>query len=148
MKKNVLMFFGATTISVVTVFIFWAAPQVRAYAASPVSSDTSSGSYDIGNSFQNLFSSFTGFIKNLSWNNNTSINTAGTASTWPTVNLTPVVEGSVQNILSQWLSEFDNWFYRLTGVQLSGIFVVLLNLISWTLGLAQQVVNWLIGLFH
>jgi len=54
----------------------------------------------------------------------------------------------VQNILSQWFGDFDNWFYGLTGVQLSGISLVVLNALSWTLALAQTVVSWFVGLFH
>ena len=67
---------------------------------------------------------------------------------WPTVNVTPVLANTFQNTLSQWFSEFDAWFYSVTGVQLSGIMLALLNLFSWVLGLAQQAVNWLLGVFH
>ena len=70
------------------------------------------------------------------------------AQTAPVTDLTPTVTNDAQNILSQWLGEFDNWFYGVSGVRLSGIFYVLLNAIAWTLGLAQQVVNWLLGLFR
>jgi hypothetical protein len=68
--------------------------------------------------------------------------------TWPTVNLTPVLESTVQSTLSQWISEFDNWLYSVTGVQLSGILAAILGVFLWALRLAQQVVNWLLGLFH
>jgi phage-related protein len=159
-KRNRMMFFGGTILGVIVIFIFsiilFGAPQARAYAIgsepAPASQapTTNSGasSYDAGSSLQNLISPFTGFINDLKWNNNTTINTGSQAPALPTVNLTPVVAGTIQNILSQWLSEFNNWFYGLTGVELSGILLVLLNAISWTLNLAQQVVNWLLGLFH
>ena len=62
--------------------------------------------------------------------------------------MTPVLESTFQNSLSQWFGEFNNWFYGISGVQLSGILIVILNLFSWVLGLAQQVVNWLLGVFH
>jgi hypothetical protein len=167
MKKNALMFFRAAIIGVVAVFIFsavsiafgiLAVPQAHAYAVgstAPTGITSGAGaaglggsSYDIGNSLQVLVSPFTGFLNNLKLNNNTTINPGGMGTTWPTVNMTPVVASSVQNILGQWIGEFDNWFYSVTGVQLSGILVVLLNLFSWALGLAQQAVNWLLGLFH
>lgn len=151
------MFFGAATVGVIAVFIFSIAffggvQKARAYAIGSLPTDTgagtASGSYDFGGSLQNLVSPFTGFIDSLKWNSNTTIDTHGESSAFPTVNLTPVVENGVQNILSQWGSEFDNWFYGVSGVHLSGIFYVLLNAIAWTLGLAQNVVNWLLGLFH
>lgn len=163
-RKNSMMFFGGTAIvSAIAIFIFsviFAAPQAaHAYAigsvspnSSPVpgqSATTAGGSYDVGGSFQNLISPFTNFFSSLKLNNNTKINTGGQTSGFPSVNLTtPAVSTGAQNILSQWLGEFDNWFYGISGVHLSGIFQVLLNAIAWTLGLAQRVVNWLLGLFH
>jgi hypothetical protein len=153
-QKNRMMFFGGTIAALIAIFIsstlFFATPTAHAYAVGTVPSNPtpSVGTYDVGNSFQNLISPFTGFVNNLKWNNNTTISSGGHAQTYPTVNLTPVVASGVQNILGQWASEFDNWFYGITGIQLSGILLVLLNAISWTLGLAQQVVNWLLGLFH
>ncbi len=165
MQKNRVMFFETAIVGLIAVFLFlgafggiFAAPQARAYAVGSTgsgggitagSTDLSGGNYNIGNSFQNLISPFTGFINSLKLNNNTTVNTNGMpGATWPTVNMTPVLETSVQNILSQWIGQFDNWFYSVTGIQLNGILVALLNLFSWALGLAQQAVNWLLGLFH
>jgi hypothetical protein len=158
------MFFGTAIVSVIAIFIFFGAimpvSHAHAYAIGSVPTNTGTGasaggSYNIGSSLQNLISPFTGFINSLKFNNNTTINPSGmstgingTSFIWPTVNLTPVLESSVQNILSQWFSQFDNWFYGMTGVQLSGIMVAILGAFSWVLGLAQQVVNWLVGLFH
>ncbi len=167
--KNCVMFFGAVIVGIVALFILFGAimpvPQAHAYAIGSVSpaasmpslttTGTGGTSYGIGNSFQNLISPFTGFINSLKFSNNTPINPSGmstgingTSFTWPTTNLTPVLESSVQNTLSQWFSQFDNWFYGVTGVQLSGIMVAILGVFSWALGLAQQAVNWLSGLFH
>jgi phage-related protein len=160
MSKNCVMFFQTAILGVIAVFLF-IAPQAHAYAIggaapTPVGTGVDSGSnnvagsnYDIGSSFQNLISPFTGFINSLKMNNHTMVDTSGTpGTTWPAVNMTPVLETSVQNILSQWFHQFDNWFYSVTGVQLNGILVALLSLFSWALRLAQQVVNWLLGLFH
>jgi hypothetical protein len=165
--KNCAMFFGAAIVGVIAIFIFFGAimpvPQAYAYAVGSVptnigtgaDSSARGGSYDFGSSFQNLISPFTGFINNLKFNSGTTINVngannamTGAGFSWPTVNVAPVLESTVQNTLSQWFSQFDNWFYGATGVQLSGIMVAILGVFSWALGLAQQVVNWLLGLFH
>jgi len=155
-RKNRMMFLSGTIVAAIAIFIsfgIFAAPQAaHAYAVGSYSGSITpaggSSSYDIGNSLQNLVSPFTNFFGSLKFNNNTTINTGGPVQTFPTVNLTPTVASDIQNTVSQWLSDFDNWFYHVSGVQLSGIFYVLLNAISWTLGLAQGVVNWLLGLFH
>ena len=150
-------------IGAATIFLFLVvlpAPRAHAYAIGsdlPVAPTTSSlttigvsgGSYDVGSSLQNLVSPFTGFVDSLKLNGgSTTVNASGVGFSWPTVNMTPVLEGTFQNTLSQWFSEFGAWFYSVTGVQLSGIMLALLNLFSWVLGLAQQVINWLLGLFH
>jgi hypothetical protein len=156
--KNCAMFFGATLVGLGAIFIFFGAimpmPQAHAYAVGAGNS-AAGGTYDFGSSLQNLVSPFTGFINSLKFNNNTTIDVHGVNSTisgsgfsWPTVNTTPVLESTVQNTLSQWFSQFDNWFYGVTGVQLSGIMVAIIGVFSWALGLAQQAVNWLLGLFH
>lgn len=177
-KNRMVFLGGTAIVGVVAIFTFFvmaaafAAPQAHAYAVGstppsngpmPVApadysggagtgisggSGAGAGSYNVDNSLQNLVSPFTNFMNSLKWNNNTTINTGGMTSGFPTINLTPTLEGGIQNTVSQWLSQFDNWFYSVTGVQLSGIFYVLLNAIAWTLGLAQRVVNWLLGLFH
>ena len=145
MKKNAVIFFCAVIVNLIAVFLFLATPpQAHAYAMS----SAVGGNYNIGDSFQGLISPFSGFIDNLKWNNNTTINVGGTSSTWPTVKMTPVLQSGVQNILGQWFGDFDNWFYGLTGVQLSGISLVVLNALLWTLALAQTAVSWFVGLFH
>ena len=146
------MFFGAAIVGVITVFVFLVAmpaPRARAYEVGSTTTGVSGGSYDIGSSLQNLVSPFSGFINSLKFNESApTVNANGVSFSWPTINATPVLENTFQNTLSQWFSEFDAWFYSVTGVQLSGIMLALLNLFSWVLGLAQQVVNWLLGLFH
>ncbi|MGD1003778.1 MAG: hypothetical protein ABR884_04405 [Minisyncoccia bacterium] len=167
--KNCVMFFGAAIVGVIAIFVFFGAimpvSQAHAYAigsvptniGTRVGSSAGGGSYDFGSSFQNLVAPFTGFVKSLKFNNNTnmtmnpsgmSTGINGTSFTWPTVNLAPVLGNSVQNTLSRWFNQFDNWFYSVTGIQLSGIMVAILGVFSWALGLVQQVVNWLLGLFH
>jgi len=156
-NKNRMMFLGGPIVVIaiaifVFIGIFCATQPAHAYAIGTIATNTvgSTGSdYNIGGSFQNLISPFTGFVNSLKFNNNTLINPGGPAQSFPSgVNLTSVTTSGVQNILSQWLSQFDNWFYGISGVRLSGIFYVLLNAIAWTLGLAQGAVNWLLGLFH
>lgn len=149
--------FATAICGVVAVFLFSiivSAPQAHAYAVGAGSS-VAGGSYDIGSSLQNLISPFTGFINSLKFNNNGTANPSGMSTgmnsasfTWPTINLAPVLESTVQSTLSQWISEFDNWLYSVTGVQLSGVTVAILGVFLWALRLAQQVVNWLLGLFH
>jgi hypothetical protein len=87
-------------------------------------------------------------VSSLKWNNDTTVNSSGMSLSWPTVNLTSVSASTFQNTLSQWFNEFNNWFYSVSGVQLSAITLALLNLFSWVLGLVQQAINWLVGLFH
>jgi hypothetical protein len=165
--KNYAMFFGAAIVGVIAIFVFFGAimpvSQAHAYAIGSVptnigtraGSSATGSSYDFGSSFQNLVSPFTGFVKSLKFNNNTTMNPSGMSNgingtnfTWPTVNLASVLGNSVQNTLSQWFNQFDNWFYSVTGVQLSGIMVAILGVFLWALRLAQQAVNWLLGLFH
>jgi len=165
MERNCVISFATAICGVVAVFLFSivvSAPQAHAYAVgsvptnvTPGATATAGASYDIGSSLQNLISPFTGFINSLKFNNNGTTNPSGMSTgmnsasfTWPTINLTPVLVSSAQNILSQWLNEFDNWFYSMTGVQLSGIMVAILGVFLWALRLAQQAVNWLLGLFH
>jgi hypothetical protein len=167
MERNCVISFATAICGVVAVFLFSivvSAPQAHAYAVGSVPTNVTPGAiatagagagYDIGGSLQNLISPFTGFINSLKFNNNGTTNPSGMSTgmnsasfTWPTVNLTPVLESTVQSTLSQWISEFDNWLYSVTGVQLSGIMAAILGVFLWALRLAQQVVNWLLGLFH
>jgi hypothetical protein len=154
MKKNVSVFFITAAASGIAVFLFsgvFAAPQAHAYAVGTSTASTSIGGsdYNVGSSLQNLVSPFTTFFQSLQWNSSASINLNGTpGTTWPVVNFTPVVEGALQGWLTTWFSEFDNWFYHLTGVQLSGIMFAILSVLSWVLRLTENVVNWLLGLFH
>lgn len=151
------MFFVVAISGMLAVIIFSGvivlAPQARAYAVGAVSTDTTTGTgttsgYNFGDSLQGLISPFTGFISNLKLNNNTTIDAGAQTPTHSTVNVAPAVDGGIQNTVSQWLGQFDNWFYGVSGVRLSGIFYVLLNALAWTLGLAQRVVDWLLGLFQ
>jgi len=169
MKKIGVKYFATAITTLIAVFIFsitFAAPQARAYAVGSTTTSITPGatgagnsaagtSYDFGSSLQNLISPFTGFVNSLKFNNNTTVSAtginnavSGTGFSWPTINLAPVLESTVQNTLSQWVSQFDNWFYGVTGVQLSGIMVAILGVFAWALGLAQQAVNWLLVLFH
>ena len=160
MEKNRVMFFQVAIVGVIAIFLFlgtfdiFAAPQAHAYAigsSATAGANAPGGSFNIGSSLQNLVSPFTNFFNSFHGNSNGAINVNGTNVALPSVNVsisTSATGASVQNLLSQWVSEFDNWFYGVSGVQLSGIMVAILGVFSWALGLAQQVVNWLVGLFH
>jgi hypothetical protein len=149
-----MMFFGVATASTVAVFILAVAPGVpgtpkaHAYAVGQTATDTTGGGYDFGSSFSNLISPFTGFFGNLKGTSNDMNIQTGSTSGSQTFDITPQISSGAQNFLTKWLSDFDNWFYGLTGFRLSGIVFVLLNALSWTLGLAQKVVGWLLGLFN
>ena len=153
-RKERMMFFDVAIIGIIAVFIssfiFFGVSQAHAYAVGsvPPRSGIPSSNYNFNNSLQTLISPFTGFFNSLKWNNNTTINPQGSTSALPAVNITPVALNVVQNSLSQWLGQFDTWFYGLTNIRLSGISYMVLSAISWTLGLATSVVNWLLGLFH
>jgi hypothetical protein len=139
------MFFAAATMSVVAVFIFSGARANAYVVGTGTTMITPNGTnYNVASSLQNLFSPFSGFIKNLQLSNKTTINIHATSATWPTVDLTP----QVKSFLTPWLTKFDDWFYGLTKIRLSGIVFVGLNAITWTLGLAGKVVNWLLDLFR
>lgn len=160
MKKNIPMFFTATTFALVAAFVSAAPQAALAYAVGPTAGSTGSAgapaaNYDIGNSFQNLAAPFTGFLNSLKWSNATPIPSlnmnGGTGGGIGTGGFTmPSVSGSpqLQALLMGWLQQFDNWFYGISGVHVAPIVFVILNAIAWTLGLAQQAVNWLLGAFH
>ncbi len=143
MNRNASTSFTVVAISIFAIFIFSfaSAPHAEAYA---IGSDTPGNDYSVSTSFQNLLSPFDGFIEDLQGSNNVSISLPAASTTLPSLN----ISSGLKNILVGWLTEFDNWFYGLTGVRLSGIFFVLLNAILWCLHLAEDVVNWLLGLFH
>jgi len=168
MRKICATHFATATISVIAVFLFLAAapvPQARAYAVANdgSSSGTVGSGYDIGSSFQGLISPFTGFINSLKWSNTTSLQLNNTpvnvninsvigvnnsSSGISTITITHISQTDVENTFSQWFGEFDNWFYGVTGIQLNGALTVVMNVFSWTFGLAWQGVNWLLGLVH
>jgi hypothetical protein len=144
MKKNVHVFFIVGTASVAGVFIFFVGATPRAHAYEISSTAAVGGNYDVGGSLQNLISPFKGFINDLQWTNSTPIDLHLTSTPLPPLNIAGVLE----NIARQYLSQFNTWFAQSTGIQLSGIVLLVLNVISWTLHAAQDLVNWLLGLFH
>jgi hypothetical protein len=147
MKKNVSMFFA--TMVVMGAFFVISAPRASAYAvgsATDTGSGSAAGSYNFSDSLQNLISPFTGFINDLKWNSGTTIKVNGKPGFTPPANLN--VAPQLENLVRQWLTEFDNWFYGISGLQLSGIVYAFLSALSWVLNLANSAVNWLLGLFH
>jgi len=147
MKKNIPMFVAIFTIALTAGFFALPADRAAAYAIGQTgtAAATGSSSYDFNSSLQNLISPFTGFMNDLKWNNNTSITTNGSAGyTPPNLNMGP----GLTNIFTNWLNQFNGWVYARTGIKLSGIVYVFLNILSWTLHLAEAAVNWLLGLFH
>lgn len=146
MKNSAFKIFSAVGIGLVAVFIFSVA-RAGAYAipdGSASSAPSGVGGYSFGGSFESLISPFESFAKSLQWTNSTPVGLNITPTTLPTF----TIGSGVQNILGQWFAEFDDWVYRSTGVRLSAIVIVILNVILWTLHVAEDMVNWLLGLLH
>lgn len=105
----------------------------------PVQIGTSTGfngDYNVGGSFENLISPFQNFFKSFQWDTSTVIDIHPTSTMMPTINITP----GVGNIFTQ----IDGWFYGLTNIRLSGLFVIILSGLSWTLGVAKEIADWLL----
>lgn len=150
MRGKSFLFFLAATAVAGPLFIF-GATNAHAYAVSSTGAplggqpqpSTSSGvnaNYNFDGSFQNLVSPFKDFFNSLQWNNSATVNIVPASTAMPPIN----ISSSLQNTLSQPFVAFDNWFYGLTGVRLSGIVVVILNIISWALSAILGAVNWLL----
>ncbi len=151
MRGKSFLFFSTAILGMAAIFIISAPNNAKAYAISstgqPLGAQSSAsagtstnfdGNYDFNGSFQNLISPFKSFFNNLSWNTSTVINIHPTSTILPPVNITP----GVQNIFIQ----FDNWFYSLTNIRLSGFAAIILSGLSWTLGVAKGIADWLLGL--
>lgn len=127
-----------------------AAPSPGSFSGIPVNVGNpggATGGYNFGSSIQNLLAPFTGFLNNL--RGTTTINTNGAPGYTPPSDLN--MSGSapqIQSVITGWLTEFDNWVYANTGIRLSGIVYVFLNILQWVLNLAIGIVNWLLGLFR
>jgi hypothetical protein len=152
MAGKSFLFFSAAIITVGAFFILGTG-KADAYAVTSTGhsivgqASTLTGvnsNYNFDGSFQNLVSPFQSFFQSLKWNTSATTQIYPTSTVIPSLNISP----SLQNTLTQSFTDFDNWFYGLTGMRLSGIIVVILNIISWALGLILGVVNWLLGLFH
>ena len=141
MRGKSFLLFLATASGVIAVLIFMVAPShAQAYAVTPTTSSGFDTNYNFGGSFQNLISPFQNFVKGVQWNTSTNINVRPAGSTAPMINITP----DLQNFFAP----VDNWFYGLTGFRLSSIVVIILTGLSWALGIAKAIVDWLLGLFH
>jgi hypothetical protein len=155
MRGKSYFFLSAAALGAVAVFVFTVA-NANAYAVQstgqPLGGQPSqapmptgvNSNYNFGGSFQNLISPFQNFFNSLQWNGSTTFQISPTSTMLPPITVSP----SLQNTLTDPFTQFDNWFYGLTGVRLSGIVVAILSIISWALGLVLAVVNWLLGLFH
>lgn len=96
--------------------------------------------YDFNGSFQNLISPFESFMRSLQWNNSTNIMVHPISTSVPPTNITP----GLQNAFTQ----FDNWFYALTNIRLSGFFAVIATSILWILEIAKGIADWLLRLIR
>ncbi len=148
MRGKPFLFFLAATLSIVAIFVF-AAPRARAYAVAPNGQPSGSSAapsngfganYSFSGSFQNLTLPFRSFFNSMQWNTNTGIQIHPTSTMMPVINITPGMKNIFVSI--------DDWFYGLTNFRLSGLVYVILNGLSWTLGLAKGIADWLLGLFH
>jgi hypothetical protein len=151
MRGKSFLFFSAATVMVGAFFIL-GLQDAHAYAipststSQPMISTGVNSDYNFSGSLQNLFSPFQGFFQSLQWNTSatTDIDINPTSTPIPAINISP----SLQNNLTQPFTDFDNWFYGLTGFRLSGLVVAVLSGLSWALGIAKGIVDWLLGLFH
>jgi hypothetical protein len=143
MAGKSLLSFLAAPLMVAAVFVLMIG-KANAYAVpssgaqSSATSSTLDSSYDANNSFQNLISPFQNFFENLQSTNSSSVDIYPTSTMVPPINITP----GVQNIFTQ----FNDWFYGLTGFRLSGLVVVVLTGLSWILGIAKGISDWLLAL--
>jgi hypothetical protein len=132
MAERSRTFLKAMIVGVVAVFIFFTASA----KAATLQSSLSNG-YDIASSAENLISPFKSFFDSFHWTTNIDIQPS--TSTWPIVNVPPTIQNLFQNLF--W--EFNNWFYGVTNIKLSGIALSVANGYSWLWGNIIGVFDWL-----
>ena len=138
MQKNWRLLFLAVAFTVFATRIFLPIINARAYVVGS-SGNAGATDYSFNSSLQNLFSPFQQFFNNLKGSNNTTIDIHPVAGSWAQpISLLPIIQ--------QWFSQFDDWFYHLTNVRLSGFLVMILSVFAWVLGLAKGATDWLLGL--
>jgi len=80
-----------------------------------------------------------------------SINNIGaTNPSVPENSFTPPTapNGMVTTEIENNLQKFDTWLYGIAGFHILTVFVVILNVLSWLLGIVKGGVDWLIGLLR
>ena len=93
--------------------------------------------------FGNLTAPFENFIQSID-----NIGTQGEINV-PPVNVPSMPQnGIVTNWLQSAFQQFDAWLYGIAGFHISGLFVAILNILSWILGIAKNIVDWLLGVIH
>jgi hypothetical protein len=145
-KSHLLLSAAPLTVAAVFIILIGAAvsatPTIaNAYAIPSASSTTSSSldhSYNFDGSFQNLISPFQNFFNSLEATSTTDLAIHPTSTMMPALTIPP----TAQNIFG----EVDNWFYGLTGFRLSNIAIYILTGLSWILGIAKNISDWLLGL--
>lgn len=91
--------------------------------------------------FGNLTAPFQNFIQ--------SIGNIGTQSkiNVPPVNVPAMPQnGASANWFQNAFQQFDAWLYGIAGFHISGLFVAILNIFSWLLGIVKGSVDWLLGI--
>ena len=120
--------------------------QALAYS---VNNSTTTQSYDTNGGMNELLTPFNNFIN--------SVNSIGTSSLKimpPGPFVAPVTpqmapaNGLLRTTAQDGLQAFDTWFYSLTGIHVTNIFLEILGVFSWFLGSLKGTVDWLLGLFH
>ena len=105
---------------------------------------TSSFDFNFGNSFQTLVAPFQAFFNSLanSIGNQPIVGpSSGSNVPAPTINLPDMN-------LNGGSHQLDQWFSNLFNLNFAQFATLILNWILWVLGLAQQLIQWLLGQIH
>ncbi len=93
--------------------------------------------------FQNFIQSFEGSANSIK-----TPSIPGSFNMPPSVSIPAVPQGSFTNMIQNWFQQFDAWLYGIAGFHISGLFVAILSILSWLLGIVKGAVDWLLGVLH
>ncbi len=93
-----------------------------------------------GNTFSGLFSPFQNFFRSINSVGKSRVRIGGQ----PSVRQNNVLMSGFQGAFER----FDSWLNGIIGFRVSGLFVAILNILSWLLGLVKHGVDWLLSLLH
>jgi len=127
----------------VVLFSFsFATAGAYAVSSSPSGGQTSFTSpTDLSQSFSQLTTPFEDFFNSLG-----SLWTSNAGGTVPSY-MAPTSSAFFTNTAQNAFQSFDNWLYGIAGFHISGLFVAILNIFSWILGILQNSVTWLLSVF-